>query len=113
MRTEEWSLVGLWCVLIPVGVWAAFRPPKWSASAKGGKRAGWLTVLIGIGSLCHLLPKLLGWSHGVVMTFATVTFVPLAVMVILVLLDAARRCQPGPGEPHGSTATEYSNRADE
>lgn len=119
MRAEEWSLVGLWCVLIPVGIMAAFKPPRrTSCRAKATRRVSSAMVLMGIGTLCDLLPRLLGWPFGARMALSTVALLlaaGMAVLLALNLLDFVRpaRGRPGAVQPDGSTAVQYSNDTDE
>ena len=119
MRVEEWSLVGLWCVLIPAGIVAALRAPRRTPGrARSTKLVSLAMVLMGIGTLCDLLPRLLGWPSNVGMALSTVALVlagGMAVLLAVNLRDFARSAggQPGPAQPEGSTVVQYGDHTDE
>lgn len=110
MRTAEWSLVGLWCVLIPAGLVAALKSPgRASGGAKSIRRVSLAVVFVGLGTLCELLPKLLGWPYGVGMALSTVALLLAAAMAVLLarnLRDFVRPAagRPGPAGPDGGAA---------
>lgn len=113
MRTGEWLLVGLWCVLVPAGIVTALKPSAFTPRrARSTRRGGLLMVLTGVGSLCDLLPIWLGWPTGVRGAFAIVALVMATGMAVLAVLGVIDRVRPPRGRPGDSTAMEYSNRAD-
>jgi hypothetical protein len=111
MRAEEWSLVGVWCVLTLVGAWITLRAPK----ATTFKRTGRLMALSGVGLLCNLLPRLVSWPYAARMMLSTAAIALFGCVVVMTGLDLFAHWRKV-GSTSGSavnTAAESSNRGDD
>jgi len=85
MRIEEWVLVGLCCVLVPVGVLYVVKPQKISPDVKYVRRLGWILIFIGGGMLCDLLPRRLGAGHdvqGAFLALAVLSAIPTMILAV-------------------------------
>ncbi|MEZ0067739.1 hypothetical protein ABIA32_003754 [Streptacidiphilus sp. MAP12-20] len=81
MNTMEWALVWLYVALMGIAGWLACRPSR--SDRVRSRRVAAFMGLFCLAFLLDNMPRLLHRSPAVVLTLATVAFVPITVLLVM------------------------------